>query len=407
MNSVNSVSSKSNDNGRVTTALPAHTPARKVTRTRTWRIVVAALLVGVGIWVFVARALPRMPDFEVYWRAGGRAAAAEPLYQPSDDAYQFKYFPAFAILTIPLGLIPLDVAKALWFTLSVAALAALLSLHAAVLPFRRKPKWLLITVTVIALGKYYAEDLVLGQINTLVALAVTCAILAFRRGHDALAGGIIAAAIVLKPYALILAPWMIARRRLAGIAALAAGLAVAWALPVMVYGVDGATALHRDWWRTVTATTEGTLLHSDNVSFASMWAKWLGIGPTAAGLATACSLALLAAAGAGFLRRRQVARPDGLEAALLIAVTPLISPQGWDYVLILATPAMAYVVNDFDRLPRLLRALTVAAIAVVGLTLYDLLGRQLLYTLLNLGIITLGMTVLVAALLSLRMRKLA
>jgi hypothetical protein len=157
----------------------------------------------------------------------------------------------------------------------------------------------------------------------------------------------------------------------------------------------------------VTETTEGTLLHSDNVSLASMWAKWLGIGPAAAALATASSLALLAAAGAGFLRRNQVARPDGLEAALLIAITPLISPQGWDYVVILATPAMAYVVNDFDRLPRLLRALTIVAIAAIGLTLYDLLGRQLLYTLLNLAVITIGMTVLIAALLSLRMRKLA
>ena len=391
----------------MTTAFPADPPARPLARARTWRIVVASLLVGVGVWVFVARALPRMPDFEVYWRAGGRAAAAEPLYQPADEDYQFKYFPAFAILTIPLGLLPLGVAKALWFTLSAAALAALLSLNPAVLGVRRKPKWLLITVTVIALGKYYAEDLVLGQINTLVALAVTCAILAFRRGQEALAGAIVVVAIVLKPYALILVPWMIARRRFTAVAALAGGLAIAWALPAIVYGIDGAVALHLDWWRTVTETTAGTLLHSDNVSLASMWAKWLGIGPLAAGLATGTSLALLAAAGAGFLRRNHVARPDGLEAALLIAMTPLISPQGWDYVLVLATPAVAYVVNDFDRLPRLLRASTIVAIAAIGLTLYDLLGRQLLYTLLNLAVITIGMTVLTAALLSLRMRKLA
>ena len=381
--------------------------ARTVTRARTWRLVVAALLAGVAVWLFVAKASPRMPDFEVYWRAGARAAAGEPLYRPSDGEYQFKYFPAFAVVAIPLGLLPLDVAKALWFTLSVSALAALLSLTPAVLPFRRKSKWLLIAVTVIALGKYYAEDLVLGQVNTLVALVVTCAIVALRRGQEALAGAAVAVAIILKPYALILAPWMIARRRLGSIAALVAGLALAWALPVMVYGLDGTEALHRDWWRTVTATTAGTLLHSDNVSFASMWAKWLGTGAAATALASASSLGLLAAAGVAFVRRANVARPDGLEAGLLIAITPLISPQGWDYVVILATTAMAYVVNDFDRLPRVLRMLTIAAIAAIGLSLYDLLGRDLLYALLNLSIITLGMTVLIAALLTLRMRKLA
>ena len=90
-----------------------------------------------------------------------------------------------------------------------------------------------------------------------------------------------------------------------------------------------------------------------------------------------------------------------------MAITPLISPQGWDYVVILATTALAYVVNDFDRLPRVLRMLTIAAIAAIGLSLYDLLGRELLYVLLNLSIITLGMTILIAALLTLRMRKLA
>jgi hypothetical protein len=90
-----------------------------------------------------------------------------------------------------------------------------------------------------------------------------------------------------------------------------------------------------------------------------------------------------------------------------MAITPLISPQGWDYVVILATTAMAYVVNDFDRLPRVLRILTVAAVAAIGLSLYDLLGRELLYALLNLSVITIGMIVIIAALLTLRMRRLA
>jgi hypothetical protein len=56
------------------------------------------MLIAFAIWLFVAKASARMPDFEVYWRAGVRAAAAEPLYRPSDADYQFLYFPAFAIV---------------------------------------------------------------------------------------------------------------------------------------------------------------------------------------------------------------------------------------------------------------------------------------------------------------------
>jgi len=371
------------------------------------RAALTSIVVVVATWIFIAKAQPRMPDFEVYWRAGARAAAAEPLYRAADADYQFKYFPAFAILTIPLGMMPLDTAKAVWFAMSAAALVALLPLSAAVLPHRRKPVWLLIAALLVGLGKYYAEDLVLGQVNTLVALVGASAILAFRSGRETHAGALVAFAIILKPYALILAPWVVARRHPRAIAALAAGLAVACVLPIAIYGFDGTVALHRDWWHTVTTTTERTLLDTRNVSLTSMWARWLGIGQEAAWLAVASAVALLIAAGTVFIKRRAVPYPDGLEVGLLLALTPIVSPQGWDYVLVLATTAMVFVVNDIDRLPRLQRPLTYAGIAAIGLTLYDLVGRRMLYALLDLSVITIGMIVLIGALVTLRMRKLA
>ncbi len=363
-------------------------------------------LIALAVWLFVAKALPRMPDVEVYWRAGARAAAAEPLYRPGDAEYQFKYFPAFAVLAIPLGLLPLTAAKAAWFALSAAALVALLPLSAS-LAERRQPLWLLIGALLVALGKYYAEDLVLGQINTVVALVTTAAVLAFRASREAVGGALIAVAIVLKPYALILAPWIVARRRPYATAAMMAGLIIACLLPIAIYGFDGTVSLHREWWRTVTSTTEGTLLHSDNVSLASLWAKRVGIGSTATTLAIASSVALLLAAALVVIGRPEMARPDGLEAGLLLAVAPLLSPQGWDYTLVLATMAIVYVVNDIDRLPRTLRILTGAAIAVVGLSLYDLLGRRVLYMLLDWSVITLGVVVVIAALVTLRIRRVA
>jgi hypothetical protein len=76
------------------------------------RVALTSIVVLVAAWLFIAKAQPRMPDFEVYWRAGARAAAAEPLYRPADADYQFKYFPAFAIIAIPFGMLPLDTAKA-------------------------------------------------------------------------------------------------------------------------------------------------------------------------------------------------------------------------------------------------------------------------------------------------------
>ena len=88
-------------------------------------------------------------------------------------------------------------------------------------------------------------------------------------------------------------------------------------------------------------------------------------------------------------------------------MTPIISPQGWDYVLVLTTFALIVVVNDLDRLPRLMRPLAVVSIAAMGLTLYDLLGRRLFYIALDLGVITIGTMTLIASAAVLRIRKAA
>jgi len=108
-----------------------------------------------------------------------------------------------------------------------------------------------------------------------------------------------------------------------------------------------------------------------------------------------------------FYARHGVARPDGLEAALLLTLTPLLSPQGWDFVLVVSTPAIVYLANYHDRLPRLLRPMSVAAVAVMGLTLFDLLGRRLLYTLLEMCVLTLAVFVVIASLCALRLRQVA
>jgi hypothetical protein len=118
-------------------------------------------------------------------------------------------------------------------------------------------------------------------------------------------------------------------------------------------------------------------------------------------------VALLGLAAAVFLGRRRVPQPDGLEAGLLIALTPLLSPQGWDYVLVVCTPAVVSLANYIDRLPRALRPLSVVALAAIGLTLFDLVGRTAYYALIRMSVVTLGVLVVIALLGVLRVRKAA
>jgi arabinofuranan 3-O-arabinosyltransferase len=372
------------------------------------KAILAALAFVVLSTVLLSDRIARqMPDLEVYWRAGVRAAAGEPLYRTDDQHYQFKYLPGFAVLAIPLGVVPLGAAKTVWFAASVALLIAFIALSVR-LPIRRPgPTWLLVAAVIVTMGKFFGHELILGQVNLLFGVVAVGSFLALRAGREALAGALVALAIVVKPYAVIFLPWIAAQRRIRATLAAAAGLVIALMLPLTRYDVGRTIALHWDWWQTVTGSTAPNLLNQDNVSIAAMLAKWLGPGTLASGLSIALGALLLLVAVYVFIWRRDVTFPEGLEGSLLLTLIPLLSPQGWDYVFLIATPAVVYVVNYRAQLPAGLRILTFAALATLGLSLVDVLGRANYARFMALSIITLCFFIVIAGLVALRVRRVA
>ena len=86
---------------------------------------------------------------------------------------------------------------------------------------------------------------------------------------------------------------------------------------------------------------------------------------------------------------------------------PLLSPQGWDYVFLISTPAVMLLINELSSLPRDLRIATIASISIVGLSIYDLMGREAYGTFMAISAITICFLVEVAALITLRFRRVA
>jgi len=371
------------------------------------RAAVAVLILVAGLIAFLLRASDSMADFEVYWQGATRAAAAEPLYRADDEHYRFKYFPAFAVLTIPIGLLPLPVAKGVWFVGSVALLAFLVQQSLALLPARRRSAAWLAVAVVVVLGKFYGHELVLGQVNILFAVLAVCAVLAMRRRNESLAGALIAFTIAIKPYGVLFVPWLVARGRKQSVVAAALTLAAISLLPVPLYGIEGTVTLYRDWWATVTGTTASNLINPDNVSFAGAFAKWFGPGTLATSLALVTGVVALGAAAAAFLHRRGVEFPEALEASLLLMLIPLLSPQGWDYVLLLATPAVALLANDLDRLPTPMKAATTVAGLTMGLSVFDVMGRPAYRLFMEMAVVSVCAGVLLAALYVMRRRHIA
>lgn len=371
------------------------------------RVLLGVLALVSLVAVFTTRVSRKMPDFEVYWTAGTRAAAAQPLYRESDGHYQFKYLPAFALLASPLAAIPLPAAKGAWFAASAVLMVTLLGLSLRVLPTLRRSPVLLLVLTFLAMAKFYAHELVLGQVNLLFAVVAVLAVVWLQKGRDSAAGALLALAVVVKPYALIFAPWLATRRQRRAVAAMIGTLILLLLIPAARYGWDGNLQLLRDWWQTVTATSAPNLLNQDNVSLSAMFAKWLGPGSTAGLLAALAAFLLLIVAGIVMAGRGLLEKPEALEASLLLMLIPLLSPQGWDYVFLIATPAVMLLINEMASLPGGLRYATIAAIAIVALSIFDLMGRDAYATFMRLSLITVLVLIEYAALVTLRFRRAA
>jgi hypothetical protein len=348
-----------------------------------------------------------MADFEVYRQAGERALGAEPLYRAEDGHFAFKYLPAFALAMVPIAFLDEGAARFTWFALSFASLVLLLRQSVAILPDRRWSRRSLTIVAFVLLAKFYAHELVLGQANLILGALLIGGLGAVRRNAPRMAALCIGMAIFIKPYAAVLLPWLVATSGVTVATIAVAVIVGGLALPVLVYGWTGNLAQLSGWWAIVSSSTAPNLLGADNISLAAMWAKWIGPGAPASALAALSALLLVGVAAVMWRQRSRIAAPEYLEFAYLMLLIPLLSPQGWDYVLLLATPAIVCLADRWRELQAPWRWTSAAAVLVMGLSLFDVMGRARYVQFMMWSIVSVCAILLAVTLAHLRRRALA
>jgi len=346
-------------------------------------------------------------DFVVPRTAAVRFLAHEPLYRPEDGHYQYKYLPAFAAAMVPFTWVSTEVAQATWFTLTWAMAVAFVRLSLYALPDRRLSSRVLMWLTALLCGKFLFKELAFGQFNLPVGLLMVGAVIAAQQGRRLTSGVAVAAGVFVKPYALVWVPWLVRTIGWRALASFTLVMAAGLALPVVSYGWEGNLTLLHEWYRTVTETTRPNLLVADNVSFASMWAKWIGPGPQATNLALGSAVTAMAAGALVMLRRRQVAEPNFLEASYFGVLITLLSPQGWDYTLVLGLPGFMLLVDRWRDLSMAWRAIALAGFFLTSFTIFDLLGRTIYIRLVELSAVSVGAVLIAACLVRIRWKGLA
>jgi hypothetical protein len=371
------------------------------------RLLVLLAFAVAAIVIYTARVRHEMIDFTTWRQMTVRALHAEPLYRVEDGHYQFKYLPLFAVIMAPFGLIDVEVGKALWFAISIGLLTLLMRWSVSALPDRRLPRATLVAFAMVLMAKFLARELLLGQVNLLLGALLLLALVNVQLKRPIAAGALVGAAAFVKPYALILVPWLLVTQGWRATATAVGIVIVGLFLPALVYGWSGNLDLLRAWLETVAQSTSPNLLGNDNVSIASMWAKWLGPGSAASVLTLATFVVVAALVVIAWRRRRAVAAPEYLECALLMMLIPLISPQGWDYVLLLATPAVMCLVDRWRELTGVWRGGLALALATMCLTMFDIMGRSLYGRFMALAIVSVAALAVAASLVHTRWRGLA
>jgi hypothetical protein len=351
-----------------------------------------------------------MVDFEVFHRAGGRILAGENLYRHVEDGfYEWKYAPPGAFLFAPFALLPLFPAKVAWwlFLGLVIALNLLLCVRLATPDFRAAPSRTnrLVLLAALATAVHLHLELHLGQVNQVILLLFLLMATAIVARRPAAFGAAFAASLALKPFALILAPYLLLTRRWRELAAAALATAALALAPLVVYP-PAALAAQYAGWRGALAdelAKKADLLAPANHTLASLLARYtplrlLAHGPGGARAIQLGTLAALAALVLWFVRRgRGLPRPAPAEVALLVALVPLIAFT--NYNAFGATMfAATILLSRWEALPGAWRGVTVAGLVLVGGNVYDLWGRRAFRFLDGLSLVAVGGALLVLAL---------
>lgn len=189
-------------------------------------------IVGLGI----SATMRKQGDFNVYYRTGHRVLHGLAIYPPADSD-RFLYAPIFAIAFAPLSAMPRHLAQFFFFAVNAFALVEF-TCGAGVILFGRErhlPAALIVLPVLIAFV-FIDNNIEHGQINLPTLALIVWAIIAAEESRNASAGAMLATAILIKPFAVLAALYLLMRGRFAVLGwTVVAGIALL-ATPIVFFG---------------------------------------------------------------------------------------------------------------------------------------------------------------------------
>ena len=351
-----------------------------------------------------------MVDFEVNYKAGQRLSRGETLYRVEDGHYQFKYSPFSALIYLPLSSLSLPAAKGFWFFLIIFSISLIVFLSRHLVRPQNRPWVTLLAILIV--GRYFLRELQLGQINAFLNMLLLVMIWVMIQEDRpdgtskfmSWAGILWGLAAALKPYALIFFPYFIIKRKWILLIWGWTFLLFSLFIPALFYGFKGNIQVLQEWMTTLSLSTPDLLSTQDNISLLGCLMKWTGHQTLSYSVFTAAVIGLSGLLFLIVLKGKEKHDASVLESALLLILIALLSPLGWDYTLLMSFLGVMIVLSHFRDYPPWARGLLVVNLAVIALSLYDLMGREAYAVFMSWSVITINFLLLFAYLVVLRFK---
>ncbi|MGH7947676.1 MAG: glycosyltransferase family 87 protein [Candidatus Binataceae bacterium] len=329
------------------------------------RLAWTVLAIYLGV-LSVSSTLRNQGDYRVYYVAGERVLRGEEVYAPSDKN-KFIYAPVIAYAFAPFALLPKYPSKTVWFLVNAAALLAFLY-GSTVMLFGRGTALSapLVFVPTLLSFRFIENNFHHGQINLLVLAAIVWSIVYVRENRTARGGALLGAAILVKPFALVAALYLMLDRRWRALVWTGVAIAALLVAPILLLGPERWVSEMKAYQDAVLIMGKRYRTMSINQSAVAAVARVTGGAPwgplgTPAAIAMGFEMVMLIAVAAWIFRARtdQLANPWPLRFALagLFCVMPSITPISWkSYYASLLVPYMVLTMSIWMDQPRGVRS---------------------------------------------------
>ena len=288
-------------------------------------------------------------DFRVYHTTAGRFLRGEDIYDTSDPGVTpFKYSPFFALLTSPLGFLPIHEASLVFFTVNFLLFLLIIIFSGKMTGAEKiggRKKIILYALPLVAVFRFVLLVLDSGQASFFMIASALAALYLAEKNKDLSAGALLAFSVMIKYVTFIFLPYWILRKKWKAVFSTLAFLVIYAYLPALFCGVGRATRYLLEWLPFITKTSldQGSWTDYKNQSVYSFVLRLLmknspyentapswSILDFHAALFVGIAAAAILYAWALFSGTRRGARPT-LTYAVLFAGVTLFNPNCWPF----------------------------------------------------------------------------